>query len=55
MMASLPGADPSIESKELKSVKFYVQRQQRIDLLLFSVANAVVVGKILRDSTLGEG
>lgn len=36
-------------------MKLYVERQQRIDLLLFSVANAVAVGKILRDLTLPGG
>ena len=54
-MASQSGSDPSLTLKELKSVRFYVERQQRIDLLLFSIANAVAIGKILRDRTLGEG
>jgi hypothetical protein len=54
-MKSPGDSDPSITSKELKSVKLYVERQQRIDLLVFSVANALAIGKILRDLTLPGG
>lgn len=31
----------------------YVKRQQRIDTLFFSVAYALMVGKILRDTAFG--
>ena len=52
-MSSKGGSDPSLTSKELKSVRLYVERTQRIDLLIFSIANAITIGKILRDSALG--
>ena len=52
-MSSRGGPDPSLTSKELKSVRLYVERTQRIDLLIFSVANAITIGKILRDGALG--
>lgn len=52
-MAPQRTEDPSVTTKELKSVKFYVERKQRIDLLVFSVANAVTIAKVLKDSTMG--
>jgi hypothetical protein len=46
---------PSLSTKELKSISLYVERQQRLDLLLVSVVYAIIIGKTVKDGVLGDG
>lgn len=50
-----PGSAPGLGTKELKSLDLLVQRTQRFDGLLFCVAYAIMIGKILRDTFSGTG
>ena len=49
------GKAPGLGTKELKSLDLLVQRTQRFDALFFCVSYAIIVGKVLRDTTLGNG
>ena len=46
---------PTASTKELKNISTYVERQQRLDILLFCVAYALIAGKTLKDTVTGQG
>ncbi len=54
-VGEVPGRAPGLGTKELNALDLLVQRTQRFDALLFCVAYAIMVGKILRDTISGTG